>query len=54
MNDKERTLQMLIVGRNSLTTAILALQNDYNIYELEDLKSEVNIKIKELKSDLKN
>lgn len=54
MNDKENTLQMLIIGRNALTTAIMALQNDYDIYELEDLRNYVNRDIKILKSDLKD
>jgi hypothetical protein len=54
MNEKEATLQMLTIGRNALTTAIMALRIDYNVYELEDLRDEVNRNIKAIKSDLKN
>ncbi len=51
MNKKENTLQMLIIGRNALITAIMALQNDYNVYELEDLRDEVNRTINVFKND---
>jgi len=54
MNEKEATLQILTIGRNALTTAILALKIDYNVYELEELRDEVNRNIKALKSDLKH
>ncbi len=49
MNEKENHLQMLIIGRNALITAILALENDYITYGLEDLRDKVNREIKDLK-----
>lgn len=53
MTEKEAKLQMLIIGRCSLITAILALKIDYDVNELEDLRDLVNRHIKELKEDLK-
>jgi len=47
-------LHMLTIGRNSLLTAIMALRIDCEVYDLEDLRDEVNKKIKELKSELKD
>lgn len=44
-----KELDLLIKGRNSLITAILSLQNNYFVYDLEELRDEVNRKIKELK-----
>lgn len=49
MNKKELHLQMLLIGRNALITAILALENEYNTYDLEDLRDAVNRRIKDLK-----
>ena len=52
-NEKEAKLHMLIIGRNSLITAILALKIDYDINALEDLRDLLNKHIKELKEDIK-
>ena len=49
MNTKEIQLQMLLIGRNALITAIMALEHDYNTNDLEDLRDEVNRRIKDLK-----
>lgn len=51
--NKEDELQMLVIGRNSLITAIMALNNHYFVDHVEDLRDEVNRRIKELKEDLK-
>lgn len=53
MTEKEAKLQMLLIGRQSLITAIMALKIDYDVYALEDLRDSVNIEIKELKDILK-
>ncbi len=49
MNQNEIQLQMLVIGRNALITAIMALENDYNTNDLEDLRDEVNKRITDLK-----
>ncbi len=49
MNGKEAQLEMLIIGRNALITAIMALKIDYDVNDLEDLRDLVNRHIKELK-----
>jgi hypothetical protein len=49
MNEKDILLQMRIMGRNALITAIMALQDRYIVHELEDLRDLVNREIKELK-----
>jgi len=54
MNEKEIKLSMFTIGRNSLIKAILALQDDYIVYELEDLRDSVNRAIKKLKEEIEN
>lgn len=51
MNTKENHLQILLIGRNALITAIMALEDDYNIQDLEDLRDEVNRRIKDLEAE---
>lgn len=53
MNAKEAQLEMLIIGRNALVTAIMALKIDYDVNDLEDLRDLVNGRIKELKEIFK-
>jgi len=50
MNDE---LSLLIKGRNSLITAILALQNHCFVRNLEELRDEVNRKIKSIEEERK-
>lgn len=49
MNGEEIQLQMLLIGRNALITAIMALEPDFYTNDLEDLRDEVNRRIKDLK-----
>ena len=49
MNKKEETIALLTMGRNSLITAILTLREEFYVHELEDLRDEVNRRIKALK-----
>lgn len=50
--EKEATIAMLTIGRNSLITAIMALKIDFFVHDLEDLRDEVNRRIKELEHDI--
>jgi len=54
MNEKEEKLQMFTIGRNALISAIMALDSEFFIHELEDLRDAVNDRIKELEMDLKD
>jgi len=53
MESKEIKLKMLTIGRNALITAIMALDEDYYVNDLEDLRDSVNSAIKELEKQLK-
>ncbi len=45
-------INLLIKGRDALITSIIALQMDFFVVDLEDLRDEVNRKIKLMKSEI--
>lgn len=51
--EQEIQLNMLIIGKNALNTAIKALKIDYDVSNLENLKETVNKKIELLKESSK-
>lgn len=54
MNEKEVKLQMLSLGSNYLSKAIMALNIDYFVDDLKDFRDEVNREIDKLKEVLGN